>query len=338
MNDRDYINTQIFDTDNTGLAIAQDVLVTMAITGMVQGTAEDAIYHLGGKQSLKQLSKKSGNLVTMKTANRLEKMTVSHWTNKAYQQVASMFSGKSAKKVSETSGKALATQGSKLIARKAGEEAAEQGVKIAAKQAGKEAGKAAVKAGMITAGGCALGPAGCAAGSVIAMAVFIADMAFTIYSTILDIKDSKGTLILWHRDFVDQVANDYKMTLTESAVKLGKPGLMEEEVEFFPELFVYDFDENTIPYMDENNEWAKKYLQYFDEYIRDTAKVKDGWRERLQAKDLTVGDLITAEEAEAKAKDDKKKITFLKNVSITTGIFIIIITCLCLFLLFFIII
>ena len=290
--DEDVINTQIFDTENTGLIIAQDILVTAAVTGMVQDAAENVIYHFGGKQSLKGLSRMAGTYVTKETAERIEKMTFTNLANKATQNITKMFSGNSAAKVANTTGKAALKQGVKLAA------------KTGAKTFTKQAGQAVVRSAAVTAGGCALGPAGCAAGSALSMAIFIADMAFTVYSTILDIQDSKGLMIIWHKDFVDKVTEDFRLTLEGGYANLGLEGLMEEEIVFYPEIFVYDFDENKVPYMKENNEWAIKYTQYFDEYIKNTAKVKDGWRDRLNSQSLQSKDLITKE----KFDDDVKKV------------------------------
>lgn len=293
--DEDVINTQIFDTDNTGLAIAQDILVTAAVTGMVQDAVENTIYHMGGKQSLKALSRMAGTYVTEETSQRIQKMTFTRLTNKATQNITKMFSGKSAAKVAGTVGKALGVQGGKLMAKTAAKEGG--------KAIGKQAGKAAVRSAAITAGACGLGPAGCVAGSVISMAVFIADMAFTVYSTILDIQDTRGLMIIWHKDFVDEVSNAFKLTLEEGYANLGAEGLMEEEIVFYPEMFVYDFDENNIPYMKEDNEWAVKYTQYFDEYIKNTANVKDGWRDRLESKPLNAPkNLITPLDEKDKEK------------------------------------
>jgi hypothetical protein len=282
--DEDVINTQIFDTDNTGLIIAQDILVTAAVTGLVQDAVENTIYHLGGKQSLKGLSRMAGTYVTKETSERIQKMTFTNLANKATQNITKIFSGKSAAEVSRTTGKALGKQAGTMIA----------------KATGKQAVKAAGRSAAITTGACTLGPAGCAAGSVISMAVFIADMAFTVYSTILDIQDSKGLMIIWHKDFVDKVSEDFRLALEEGYASLGVEGLMEEEIAFYPEMFVYDIDENNIPYMKEGNEWAVKYTQYFDEYIKNTANVRDGWRDRLNSQTLESKDLITV-------KDDEKE-------------------------------
>lgn len=326
--DEDVINTQLLDTDNTGLMIAQDILVTAAVTGLVQDAAEDAIYHFGGKQSLKGLSRMAGTYVTKETAERIEKMTLTNLANKATQNLTRIFSGKSAAKVAETTGKAAAKQGAVLAGKAVGKEAAEkaalQVAKAGGKAVGKQVGQAAIRAAAVTAGGCALGPAGCLAGSVISMTMFIADMAFTVYSTILDIQDSQGFMIIWHKDFVDKVSGDFKIALEEGYEKLGMGGIMDEEIMFYPEMFIYDFDENNIPYMKDDNEWAIKYTQYFDEYMKNTAGIADGWRDRLDSQQLKPKDTLKPGGKDVPIIDSRKK-TATKVIGIGIGVFVLLI-------------
>lgn len=323
-NDEDYINTQIFDTNNTGLKIAQDVIVTGIVSSVVQDAAEDTIYHLGGKQSLKALSNRAGTYVTMETAERIEKMTLTNLTNKIAQGISKIFASNSL----EQSSKILGQQGAKIaanvgsreasefIAKSAAKEVAEQGAKVVVKQGA----QAAARSATITAGGCALGPAGCAAGAAISMMVFIADMAFTIYSAILDIKDTKGFNILWHKDFVDNVAEAYKQTLVQAYAKMGKPNAMDEEVLFWPEAFIYDVTTDNTLYLSENNEWAVKYNDYIDEYMKNTAKVKDGWRERLDAKEINTKDQISQK---IKEKNEKTKLMTVATIGAGVLVFVI---------------
>jgi hypothetical protein len=302
----------------------------------VQDAAEDTIYHLGGKQSLKALSNRAGTYVTMETAERIEKMTLTNLTNKIAQGISKIFASNSL----EQSSKILGQQGVKLAANVGTREAAEQVAKEAAEQVAKEAAEqgvkvvvkqgaqAAARSATITAGGCGLGPAGCAAGAAISMMVFIADMAFTIYSAILDIKDAKGFNILWHKDFVDNVAEAYKQTLVEAYAKMGKPNAMDEEVLFWPEAFIYDVTTDNTLYLSENNEWAVKYNDYIDEYMKNTAKVKDGWRERLDAKEINTKDQISQ-----KIKDKNEKMKLMTVTTIGAGVLVFVICVVLIFLL-----
>lgn len=282
--DEDYINTQILDTDNTGLAVAQDIIVTMAVSSLVEEAVYGTVYQVGGKQALKAFSRKFDSYVTKEMMEKLSK----------------------------TAGQKLATNSTRSIAKMFSKRAAQYVLRAM----GKSAANAAAKAGMATAGGCALGPAGCLAGSVIGAALFIADMSFTIYSTILDIQDKKGFMVLWHKDYVDRIANDYKDALENAYAEMGFPDYMNEEVLFTPESFVFDFTEDGIPYLDDENKWAQKYLDYRNEYF-ESIGVTPGWEDRIQAQELNLsGNLVNPVDVEVNDAK-KKKVT---TVAIVAGV------------------
>ena len=275
--DEDYINTQILDTDNTGLAIAQDIIVSAAVTGLAEEAVYGSIYQLGGKQALKATFGRFDSYFTKEVIEKLSKTATQKISTTSTRSIAKMFS----KRAAQTVVKAL----------------------------GKSAASAATKAGMVTAGSCGLGPAGCLAGSAIGAAMFIADMAFTIYATILDIQDKKGFMVLWHKDYVDYIANDYKVALENAYAEMGVPDYMNEEVLFTPELFVFDFGDDGIPYLDDKNEWAQKYIQYRNDYF-ESIGVTPGWEDRIQVEELTTpGGLVN------QIVDDDR----MKKKSITVG-------------------
>lgn len=268
--DEDYIDTQILDTDNTGLAITQDIIVTAAVTGLVEEAVYGTIYHVGGKQALQATVGRFDTYFTKEMMEKLAKTATQEISTSSTRSIAKMFSKRAAQTV--------------------------------VRSIGKSAASAATKAGLVTAGGCTLGPAGCLAGSAIGGVMFLADMAFTIYTTILDIQDKKGFMVLWHKDFVDRIANDYKEALENAYAEMGFPDYMNEEVLFTPESFVFDFRDDGTPYLDETNRWAQKYMQYRDEYF-ESVGITPGWEERLETKELRVADgLIVQEEDGTKKK------------------------------------
>ena len=114
----------------------------------------------------------------------------------------------------------------------------------------------------------------------------MADLAFTIFNTILDIKDDRGILILFHKDYVDQITEDFDDALRAAFKEMDYPEAMDEKVLFYPEMFVYDFDEEGVPYLDERNEWADKYIEYENEYLRSIG-IEDGWEYEINASDMT---------------------------------------------------
>lgn len=267
---RDYVNTNILNSENTGLIITQDILVTMAITNAVEKAAYGTIYNFGGKQALNIAFRKYDKAISKKTLQKLQQGVSGALMKNISKRMTQLFAGKAANKVGTE------------VAKAAGKQALKQG----AKTIGTTAAKSGARSAAITAGGCAAGPAGCAAGAVIGGIVFMADLAFTIFNTILDIKDDRGILILFHKDYVDQITKDFDDALRASFKEMDYPEAMDEKVLFYPEMFVYDFDEEGIPYLDERNEWADKYIEYENEYLRSIG-IEDGWEYEINASDMT---------------------------------------------------
>ena len=267
---RDYVNTNILNSENTGLIITQDILVTMAITGAVEKAAHGTIYNFGGKQALDIAFRRYNHAISKKTLQKLQQGVSGALMKNISKRMTQLFAGKAANKVGTE------------VAKAAGKQALKQG----AKTIGTTAAKSGARSAAITAGGCAAGPAGCAAGAVIGGIVFMADLAFTIFNTILDIKDERGILILFHKDYVDQITKDFDDALRAAFKEMDYPEAMDEKVLFYPEMFVYDFDEEGIPYFDERNEWADKYIEYENEYLRSIG-IEDGWEYEINASDMT---------------------------------------------------
>ncbi len=267
---RDYVNTNILNSENTGLIITQDILVTMAITNAVEKAAYGTIYNFGGKQALNIAFRRYNHAISKKTLQKLQQGVSGALMKNISKRMTQLFAGKAANKVGTE------------VAKAAGKQALKQG----AKTIGTTAAKSGARSAAITAGGCAAGPAGCAAGAVIGGIVFMADLAFTIFNTILDIKDDRGILILFHKDYVDQITKDFDDALRASFKEMDYPEAMDEKVLFYPEMFVYDFDEEGIPYLDERNEWADKYIEYENEYLRSIG-IEDGWEYEINASDMT---------------------------------------------------
>ena len=267
---RDYVNTNILNSENTGLIITQDILVTMAITNAVEKAAYGTIYNFGGKQALNIAFRRYNHAISKKTLQKLQQGVSGALMKNISKRMTQLFAGKAANKVGTE------------VAKAAGKQALKQG----AKTIGTTAAKSGARSAAITAGGCAAGPAGCAAGAVIGGIVFMADLAFTIFNTILDIKDDRGILILFHKDYVDQITKDFDDALRAAFKEMDYPEAMDEKVLFYPEMFVYDFDEEGIPYLDERNEWADKYIEYENEYLRSIG-IEDGWEYEINASDMT---------------------------------------------------
>ena len=258
-NDQDYINTNLLNSDNTGVNIAQDIVVSTVVTGLVEDSVKGVVYNFGGKQALNTAFKKYDVKFTKEMMERLSKRASQKVTGSITKRMGQLFAKKSAQTV--------------------------------LKSLGKTAAGAAARAGAITAGGCTAGPAGCAAGAAIGGIIFVADLAFTIFTTLLDIRDTEGILNVFHKDYIEEISKDFKESLNAGYEEMGYPGLMDQEVEFFPDAFVFNFDEDGNMFIDESSEWTKKYLQYRDEYIRNLG-ISDGWEERLNSTEVNVDNYI----------------------------------------------
>lgn len=248
--DADYLNTNILGSDDIGAKIAQDIIVTTVVTGLVEDAVYGTIYNFGGKQALQASFKRYDAFFTKEMIEKLQKTASQKVSGSISQKLGRTFAKRSAKAALGALGKTAATAGA--------------------------------RSGAIAAGGCTLGPAGCAAGAAIGGMVFVADLAFTIFTTIQDINDTSGILNIFHKDYVDEISKDFKDALNAGYADMGYPDLMEEEVVFYPENFIYDFDDDGNVTIDPNNKWVQKYVEYRDEYLKG-AGVSDGWQERLQS-------------------------------------------------------
>lgn len=259
--DEDYINTNILQVNNTGLEITQDIVISIAVGYMAEKAVKNTIYNLGGKQALGAATRKLDVKVTKEIMERVAKAANRKLTGSFTSKVSQIFSRSAARTIM--------------------------------KSLGKSAASAAARAGAVTAGGCTLGPVGCAAGAAIATAATIAEISFTIFTTINDIQDKKGMLNLFYKDYVDSITKDFAEIISET-YKNEELGLtddfMNEEVLFYPEIFVYDFDEEGMPYADIDNEWALKFYEYQNEYLRNIG-IEDGWELRLLTGEIDKPDL-----------------------------------------------
>jgi hypothetical protein len=298
---RDYVNTNILNSENKGLIITQDIIVTLAITSAVEKVVYGTIYNFGGKQALNIAFRRYNHAISKKTLQKLQQGVSGALMKNISKRMTQLFAGRAANKVGTEVAKA----------------ASKQALKQGAKTIGTSAAKSGARSAAITAGGCAAGPAGCAAGAVIGGIVFMADLAFTIFNTILDIKDDSGILTLFHKDYVDRITKDFDDALRAAFTEMDYPEAMDEKVLFYPEMFVYDFDEEGVPYFDERNEWVDKYIEYENEYLRSIG-IEDGWEYEINASDMTdIFQGIFSGLGDNKDKDDNFSIVSLSSSSLS---------------------
>ena len=247
--DADYINTNILGSDNIGARIAQDIIVTTVVTGLVEDAVRGTVYNFGGKQALQGGLGRFDSYFTKEMIEKLSKASTQKVTGSISQKLGKTFAKRSAKAALGALGKTVTT--------------------------------GAARAGATTAGGCTLGPAGCAAGAAIGGMLFVADLAFTVFTTIQDIQDESGILNIFHKAEIEAIAKDFKDSLNAGYTEMGYPDLMEEEVMFYPESFVFDFEDDGSITLDPDNEWVQKYVEYRNEYLKNNG-VADGWEQNIQ--------------------------------------------------------
>ena len=249
-----YIDTNILGVDNTAAEIVQDIVVTSAVTGVLESVAFGTLWKVGGKQLARGLEAK----MSKQMATRLSKANFAH--------LRKLMMDRMRKLMSKGLQKAGAKAGTKA--------AAKVGVRVAT-------------AGARASSGCAAGPVGCAAGAL----YFVADMAFTIFSTIMDFTDKEGLLVLLNKAYIDELTEDFhemyeaglKDAFDESAVPESADAAasyMNEEKLFYPESFLFDYNKTTKKY-EVNLEWAMRFLDLEDEYMASIGITGD-WRKRME--------------------------------------------------------
>jgi hypothetical protein len=248
-----YIDTNILGVDNRAAEIVQDIVVTSAVTGVAESVAFGTLWKLGGKQLARGIEAK----MSQKMATRLSKANFSHLRKLMMDRMRKLMS------------KGLQKAGAKA------------GASVAAK-----VGTRVATAGARASSGCTAGPVGCAAGAL----YFVADMAFTIFSTIMDFTDKEGLLVLLNRAYIDELTEDfhemYEAGLKDAFVEASVPdsedaalAYMNEEKTFDPINFLFDYNEQTKSY-EINLEWATRFVELEDEYMNSIGITGD-WRTRM---------------------------------------------------------
>ena len=281
-----YIDTNILGVDNTAAEIVQDIVVTSAVTGVLESVAFGTLWKVGGKQLARGLEAK----MSKQMATRLSKANFAHLRKLMMDRMRKLMS----KGLQKAGAKAGTTAATKV------------GVRVAT-------------AGARASSGCAAGPVGCAAGAL----YFVADMAFTIFSTIMDFTDKEGLLVLLNKAYIDELTEDFhemyeaglKDAFDESAVPESADAAasyMNEEKLFYPESFLFDYNEATKKY-EVNVKWATRFLDLEDEYMASIGITGD-WRTRME--DATqIGDNLSVPEFGA---DGQSKVFISMSSALST--------------------
>ena len=265
------IDTNILGVDNKGAQIVQDIVVTSAITGVAESVAFGTLWKLGGQQLARGIEAK----MSPKMASRLSKANFSHLRKLMMDRI-----------------RHLMRSGLQKAGQKAGTAV---GTKVGTRVAG---------AGARAGSGCTAGPVGCAAGAL----YFVADMAFTIFSTIMDLTDKEGLLVLLNKAYIDELTEDFhemyeaglKDAFDQSAVPDSEDKALEymnEEKTFDPINFLFDYNKTTKEY-EINIEWATRFVELEDEYMKSIGITGD-WRARMENA-VQIGDNMNIPDFEKK--------------------------------------
>jgi hypothetical protein len=301
---QDYINTNILNSNDPALQIAQD-----AVIGLAVGQAVDAVTIDVLKKNL--INSLEGRAVELPFKNTRRVLKVGPKALKtAIDTVTKQSTTKSmrAAKILTNSPKILkevaASVKASLQAAKAAEKAAQAATKaareaaLAAKEAAKVASAAAkigtkvgVKAGEVMAQSAVKGAmmmgAICAAsgaetagvGCLVGIAVMVLELAFDAFNLAMDIIDPNGYSVVIYKKDIELVAQTTGEWVNSEYGK-DKPNYLDEEVFFDWESHLYEIDDQgniTV-----NDEWATQYEKYRDEYMTSIGITGD-WRSRLQS-------------------------------------------------------
>lgn len=258
------IDTNILGVDNKAAEIIQDIVVTSAVTGVAESVAFGTLWKLGGKQLARGIEAK----MSQKMAQRLSKANFTHLRKLMMDRIRQLMS-KGLQKAGLRAGTAV-------------------GAKVGTRVAG---------AGARAASGCTAGPVGCAAGAL----YFVADMAFTIFSTIMDFTDKEGLLVLLNKAYIDELTDDFhemmeaglKDAFDEAAVPDSEAiasSYMNDEKEFDPINFIFSYNKDTEQF-EIDLEWATRFVELEDEYMASIGITGD-WRTRMEEA-TQVGDNIS---------------------------------------------
>lgn len=258
------IDTNILGVDNKAAEIIQDIVVTSAVTGVAESVAFGTLWKLGGKQLARGIEAK----MSQKMAQRLSKANFTHLRKLMMDRIRQLMS-KGLQKAGLRAGTAV----------------------------GAKVGTRVATAGARAGAGCTAGPVGCAAGAL----YFVADMAFTIFSTIMDFTDKEGLLVLLNKAYIDELTDDFhemmeaglKDAFDEAAVpdaEATASSYMNDEKEFDPVNFLFSYNKDTEQF-EIDLEWATRFVELEDEYMASIGITGD-WRARMEEA-TQVGDDIS---------------------------------------------
>lgn len=304
---QDAINTNILNSDDPVLQIAQDLIIGFAVGTVVDAVTVDLLKDSllralkgqkavkvpfkGGRKFLKISPKavmnsiksatsriKTKGLKAIRVLNHNPKLMkevvkTAKATRAALKQATEKMTQKSTTTAAKLSGKASA----KLSAR-----AAAVSLKITIKAGAavsKMTASMAAKASAMAAA-CVGGPIVCAA----SIALTVALLAFDVVNAVLDILDTKGYSVVLYKADIKAVAESTNEWMNSEYNTQEDPAFFSEEIFFDWQSFLYDIDEdeNIVA----NEVWAPRYEALRDVYMKNLGITGD-WRSRVDTVDVS---------------------------------------------------
>ncbi len=306
---QDYINTNILQSDDPELRIAQDMIIGFAASNAVESVTidllKDGLVNAINKRVAIAIPVKGGRKLLLgkkaieKAIATAEKKTVTIAQNSAkvinkFKSFQSIAKGVKAALALKNTGKTAAE--AVKIGIKTTEKA---GVKLAEKAGVKLAEKAAVKIGVKAAEVmteaamkgvmefgtiCAVtGAETAGVGCLVGVAVMVLQLAFDAFNLAMDIIDPNGVSVVIYKPDIEMIAKTTGEWVNKEYSK-DKPNYLNEEVFFDWESHLWVFDESDN--LTADLELTKQYEKYRDEYMASIGITGD-WRSRIPVLDIS---------------------------------------------------
>jgi hypothetical protein len=286
---QDYLNTNILQSDDPALMIAQDAIIGYAASeaiesvtidvlrkNLVAALTKDVAVEIPIKSSIKGLTKtlKLGPKALVKTIQTISTRSITKAV-KASKVLTS--APKLLKAIATATKAAIRAARAAMAATKAAVRATVTAVKVSVK-AGTVMAQAAAKGAMMMGAICAAtGPATGGVGCLVGLAVMVLQLAFDAFNLAMDILDPNGTSVVIYKTDIEMVAKTTGEWVNNEYGE-GNANYLDEEVFFDWESHLYEIDDdgNIVA----NEEWTTKYENYRDEYMTNLGITGD-WRARI---------------------------------------------------------
>ncbi len=278
---QDYINTNILNSNDPALQIAQDAIIGYAASEAVESVTIDVlrtnlIKALEGKKAVEIPFKNS--IKVLKIGPKAIQKAIEVATKRAISKSVR------AAKVLTSAPKLLKSIVSAAKAAAAAARAAVKAVRVtvaaakAAVKAGEVMATSAIKGATVMGTICAAtGAASGGLGCLVGVAVMVLQLAFDAFNLAMDIIDPNGYSVVIYKKDIEVIAQTTGEWVNKEYGE-DNPNYLDEEVFFDWESHLYDVDDEGN--IKANEEWATKYEKYRDEYMTNLGITGD-WRSRI---------------------------------------------------------